>query len=249
MTLKGFSLFAACEVYYNGRASSTLQLGNYLIVHKPDSSLSIHGASFSKPLNYQNGSSKVEFITDEVILDDLGTNLFSAVPKFIIRAENKGEVLYVAVHQVHSETQHDGWSDHKIKLTRSERDLVNQIFENLDTYFPDTDVALVELEALTPYGSVDILIVDTAGIRHIVEVKRKIVSVAGCGQLARYANHYTRLGFGVKQYVAAPGISRNAQAYADNNDQTFVLVEFAAPEPKIEAPKKEPKKEKKGRQK
>lgn len=235
----GFSLFASAEVFYNGRATSTLQVGNYLIIHKPDASLSIHGASFSKPLNYQNGSSKVEIIKDEIVLEDMGANLFSATPLFVIRAENKGEVLYVAVHEVYSDVRHEGWSDHKIVLTRSERDLVNQIINDLDVYFPDVDAVLVELEAPTPYGSVDILILDAAGIRHIVEVKRRTVSVAGCGQLARYANYYVGMGFEVRQYVAAPGISRNAQEYATNNGQEFVLAEFPKP---AEPPAKKRKK-------
>lgn len=238
MALQAFTLFARSEVFYNGRATSTLEAGNYLIVHKPDASISVHGASFSKPLNYQNGSSKVEIIEDATVLDDMGVNLFSERPAFVIRAENKGEVLYVGIHKVHSNVIHEGWDDNKIRLTRSERDLVNQIFNNLDTYFPEVDLVLAELEAPTPYGSVDLLMLDTSGTRHIVEVKRKVVSVAGCGQLSRYANYYSSLGFKIRQYVAAPGISRNAQGYCDNNDQEFVLVDFVKDEEATKKPKK-----------
>ena len=224
--IKPFTMFAHCEVVYDGRASSTLEPGNYLIIYKPDQSLSIHGACFAKPLNYQNGGTKLEEFKSGATFDDMWTNLFTKRPKSIIVAKNKLETIIIGIHAIVHSQVIEGWTDAKIKLTRSERDLVNQVFNRLDEYFPGIDISLAELEASTPYGNVDILLIDTSGIRYVVEAKRKIVSVAGCGQVARYANYYTGIGLTVKQFVVGPSISRNAIDYCAQNGQTWVQATF-----------------------
>lgn len=223
-------MFAEAAVYYNGRATSTLEIGNYLIIQKPDASISIHGAAFSKPLNYQNGASEITTITAGQELDDLGNNLFTSVPLQIIKATNKSnsksEELFIAIYKIHSCQYHENWSDNKIKLTKSEKDLVKQIFADIYTYMPGIEVKLIELEHQTPYGNIDILVVDSNDIRHIIEVKRKTISIAGCGQLTRYVTHFRDLGYEVQPYVAAPAISKGALNYCTNHKQTFLKIQF-----------------------
>ena len=58
--MQGFVLYCLCDVVYDGRAYSTLERGNYLIIYKPDGSLLIHGSSKSTPRNYQSVGSKVD---------------------------------------------------------------------------------------------------------------------------------------------------------------------------------------------
>ena len=226
MKQQAFSMFCKCEVVYDGRASSILEVGNYLILCKPDACFSIHGACFAKPLNYQNPGSKIEFLRSGQDFDDLWSNLFESKPKFIVRATNKRESLIVAVYKVFKHDVFTDWTSAKIKLVRSERDLVTQIFNNVYDYFPGIDPILIETEVPTPYGNIDLMIVDSQGIRHIVEVKRRIMSVAGCGQLARYAQHFIARNVPIRQYVMAPGISKNALAYVQNNGQKWVQATF-----------------------
>lgn len=226
MELQPFSLYCECEVVYDGRACSTLEIGNYLILSKPDDCIAVHGGCFTKPLNYQNPGSTIRFLRSGSEFDDLWTNLFSKKPSLIIRATNKREALTIAVYHVHHQTNFADWTVAKIKLVKSERDLVIQITDRINDYFPAIDIILVETETPTPYGNIDILMLDAAGTRHIVEVKRKIMSVAGCGQIARYAAHYTAIRRAAKQYLAAPAITANASAYANKHHQTWVRATF-----------------------
>lgn len=49
---ESFAIYADCEIVYNGRAASTLKRGHYLIVHKIDGTLLIHGGDLFNPRNY-----------------------------------------------------------------------------------------------------------------------------------------------------------------------------------------------------
>ncbi len=221
-----FSMYCECEVVYDGRACSTLERGNYLILCKPDLCIAIHGSNFIKPLNYQNPKSSIYILNAGQEFDDIWTNLFDKKPKLIVKAVNKKESLTIAVYTRINYNSFENWTNAKIKLIKSERDLVNQILSNLSTYFPSINMASVDTEIPTPYGNIDILIIDQNNIYHIVEVKRKIMSVAGCGQLARYGVHYKSIGIQAIEYLAAPLISKNALIYADRNNQQWIQATF-----------------------
>lgn len=228
LSTKGcFVAYMDCSVVYDGRAHSTLERGNYLIIFKPDGSLSVHGAVFAKPLNYQNGGTRIETYKSGSEFNDLVKAYFGKKPAFILFAMNNGEVLAIAVYKVIKEFAPKEWSANKIALSRSEKELVQQIFDNIYAYFPKLKICGVEVEVPTPYGNVDILIGDTIGSLHIVEVKRKIVSVAACGQVARYGKFFRDEHHGeVMEYLAAPRMTSNARAYADRHDQQYVFADF-----------------------
>ncbi len=226
MKNKSFSIFGQAEVIYNGRASSVLEVGNYLILCKPDKCIAVHGGSFVKPLNYQNPGSKIAIYKEGPEFDDFVSNYFDTKPQLIIHATNRKESLIIAVHKVITHQVFDEWSNNRIKLIRSERDLVNQIVSRYWDYFPDIDAIQVETEISTPYGSVDIVLLDKQKVHHIVEVKRKVMSVVGCGQVARYAAYYTKRGIATKQYIAAPTITANATEYAQEHGLIWVQAEF-----------------------
>src|SRR4051812_3895718 len=54
-----FILLADCQVFYEGRASSVLPRGHYLLVRKADGSFLVHGARLTTPLNYQGAGSRL----------------------------------------------------------------------------------------------------------------------------------------------------------------------------------------------
>lgn len=55
-----FILFANCDVLYDGRAQSTLETGNYLIIRKADGSIQIQAANKTTPRNYQSSGAVIE---------------------------------------------------------------------------------------------------------------------------------------------------------------------------------------------
>lgn len=216
-------MFADAAVLYDGRAYSTLERGNYVIMVKPDQSIAIHGAQFaSKPLNYQNADSTIITYRRGTEFTDLWRSYFTEKPKFLIWSVNKGEILAIAVYKVHSDTILNDWSTNKIKLSKSEREFVELALDDLYNLFPNINMVVAEMEVSNPYGVIDIMMADDCNELHIVEAKRKIMSVSGCGQLSRYARYYRDIGCAVHEYLLAPTISKNAVEYSTEYGQHWV---------------------------
>ena len=220
-----FSLIVEAEVVYEGRASSRLDRGLYLILHKPDGSIAIHGARF-KALNYQCANSCLTFYRRGDEFTDLCQAYFPGnEPEFLIISTNRDETLFIAVYSVGGEIA--DLSYNKIILTKSERELVDKMIADIYDYLPGVDAILVETEAPTPYGNCDILVTDIGRSLHIIEVKRRIAAVSACGQAARYATYYRdECKRSVREYVAAPRLSRNAAIYCRQHGQTWIEVNF-----------------------
>lgn len=222
---KAFLLTGDMEIVYKGRAISTLQRGCYLLMVKPDKSISIHGAR-AKPLNYQNPNSTLSIYRSGVEFDDIWQSFFSVKPQYLIHSTNRNEALIIAVFDIKALVYIDNLSDYKIKLTRSEKELVQQLITNISLYLPELKIVSIRSEAPTPYGNVDVEIVDNEDRYHLIEAKRRIVSLAGCGQISRYAKYYQEQNKKVKEYVAGPTISRNALKYCQQNNQTWIKIDF-----------------------
>lgn len=201
-----FALYARCAVLYEGRAASTLEAGNYLILYKEDKSLSIHGSTMVLPRNYMAGGTRVELEGNRLIV------------------HRKKETIVITVLEVHHLHTLDGWSDSKIVICRTEKELVRKIFNNWDEYFPGEDFEIIELEHPTELGPIDILgLTDTTDF--VVEVKRKTATTKDVTQLRRYieAKSGNRLVVG---FLAAPGIAASARKYLEKHNLTFINVNF-----------------------
>lgn len=221
---KAFVLLGDFEIAYNGRASSTLECGQYLVIYKPDKSISIHGAK-AKALNYQNPNSELTIYRRGKEFD-IWSVFFQTCPKFLIYCTNKNETLLIGVFKIIRYLDISSLSNNKIKLNRSEKELVQQIVKDIVNYLPKLQIISVKTEVPTPYGNIDIEVMDDSNTFHLLEVKRKLVSLAGCSQISRYAKYYTEQGKETKEYVAGPKISKNALKYCQQNNQTWLKADF-----------------------
>ena len=70
----GTILIANCSVKYEGRASSTLEDGDYLIIIKDDNTMQIQGQKLTKPLNYINAKT-IYSIENKIIAKSLTPSL------------------------------------------------------------------------------------------------------------------------------------------------------------------------------
>lgn len=202
---KPFCLFANCTVLYEGRAASTLEAGNYLILYKDDKSLSIHGSTMVLPRNYMAGGTRVELDGDRLVV------------------HRKKETVVITVQEVHHLHFLGDWSASKIVICRTEKELVRKIFNNWGQYFAG-DFEIIELEHPTELGPIDILgRTDTTDF--VVEVKRKTATTRDVTQLRRYieAKSGARV---VRGFLAAPGIAASARRYLEKHDLTFLHVNF-----------------------
>ncbi len=203
---KAFCLFADCAIRYEGRASSNLARGNYLIIYKKDGSVSIHAAIMLSPRNYISSGSKFSISNNDLIFT------------------RKKETVTISIFNIISITYLDNWSEDQIVICRTERELAEKIFNNWHDYF-DGSFEVIYLEYQTDLGPIDLLgqsLTDDV----IVEVKRKTATLKDVTQLKRYLEALEGNGRHIKGFLAAPAISKNAAKYLKKHQLEFVVVDF-----------------------
>lgn len=206
---QSFTLYAKCNVIYDGRAKSTLKTGNYLITHKNDGTLRIDGGALCNPLNYQP-------------------------PGAILRAENKNqlistrkkEIITINLEKIHFYKELQDWSTNKIKILKTEAQLRDKIANNIEKYVA-APIKEVTTEFKTPIGDIDILAIDVYDTYHIIEVKRGKASLSTCSQLERYSNYFLDIDKNIRDYIASPDISSNALKYTQDHFQVYLHVEHS----------------------
>jgi len=205
-----FSLYADIDVTYNGRASSTLERGKYLIIHKSDGTLLIMGGSLYKPRNYQSPGA---------VLKINGNQLTSS---------RKDECISITVHQIISYVEYPEWSISRTKITKTERELRDRIAKFIRDFIPTAAEVFIEFQ--TPVGNIDILVIDNDGLYNVIEVKRGKANLAACSQTNRYSDYFKSLGYCTKNYIASPSISQNALNYAEERGIIWLKVDHAVSE-------------------
>jgi len=208
-----FVAYARCAVTYDGRASSQLRVGNYLLVHKSDGSFLVHGSDLCTPLNYQPARSR----------------LYRTPSGLVCRS--KKERMVVTVEEYYFERQLAGWSDHKIAIVRTERELQAKLERELPALLPEYEITAVHREFATELGPVDLVAVDSRGWHHVVEVKRAQATVAAGVQLRKYVEVLAERGHTVRGYVAAPTIAPNALAYLTKRGFRYLAVSHSGVDP------------------
>jgi hypothetical protein len=200
---KDFTLYFHGTIKYDGRASSILENGNYLLIKKADNSIQIHGSSNISPLNYQPSNCKLSYNNS------------------LLTCHRKNELLEINITNIISITYLDEWSNNSIKLIKSEADLVNKLINNITDYIDLPNEFTIEREYRTDYGPIDILI-KTDNIIHIIEVKRKLINTSACVQVRKYGEQFERSIL----YVAGPKIGKPATKYAREYNVNFIDIGF-----------------------
>jgi RecB family endonuclease NucS len=203
---KPFCLYANCEVLYEGRASSSLERGNYLVVYKNDRSVSIHGATIVMPRNHMGAGSKLREEGNQILF------------------QRKGETVCIKINHIHFLNYLDDWSESKIVICRTEKELAKKIFDNWSDLFDD-NFEIVEMEFGTDLGPID-LVGFTLTTDYIVEVKRKRASLKDVTQLRRYVEAMEHRGRPCRAFLAAPEIAKNAMKYLEKHNLQFLEVNF-----------------------
>lgn len=198
---KPFFLFVNCEISYNGRARSTLERGNYVIIRKSDGTLMIHGSTLLKPLNFQPPGATIT---------DNGK---------IISIKNK-ESIEISIFQIIHYFEINEWSNNKITIQDTESDLRNQVINDIHLYFQD--VKEIHQEYQTQFGPIDLLVVQS-DTKNVIELKRGRAGISACTQVERYMK---TLSGKVRGYIMSPTITKGALEYAKVHDITYLAVNF-----------------------
>lgn len=186
-------MFAHTKVVYEGRASSTLDWNDHLVIIKPDGTLLIHGESKREPINWQPpGSTITSYIQDRMLY--VRSRRYK--PKEVVMIMAK-QVYVVAAFLMKSG---------KFDLIGSEAEMVKFVYENPEIL--EDGFRPIVREYKGRYGIIDLLGRDKKGNLVVCGFKRRTADVQDVAQLALYMDSLKRdLGDKVRGILVAPGIT------------------------------------------
>lgn len=195
-----FIMYAKCSVEYDGRASGKLETGKYIILYKDDRSLSIHGGDKIKPRNYMWRGSTIT-ITDDTILI----------------SSNK-ESLKISIYDMIWKMPIEEWSTETVKISGTERDLVNKFIADPVKYLGFKPDRLIT-EYKTKAGIIDIYIEYNNNV-YIIEAKRNKLKIRDCAQISQYLGCFNNsIG-----YLMAPDASERILEHMRLHNIGFIKI-------------------------
>lgn len=185
------------EVLYSGRAASTADAGDFLLMLKPGGSLQIHGQRGVKPVNWQPQSDSLDLTIEDgvaVLLSERRT------PHEFVRVA----FLEPALAQALRLRELTGFV-----LMGSEAEMQKALARDPEVIEPGLSV--VDLEVPTGVGGIDLYARDSEGRLVVVELKRGKATQEAVHQLSRYVTTVSeQVGQQVRGILAAPAISTPA---------------------------------------
>lgn len=201
-----FLLYADCSIEYTGRAKSNLQRGQYIIIHKEDGTLLIHGGKLSTPLNYQGP----------------GATLTQDKNKLI--STKKKEEIKITIYKELFYYEPTNWSQNQISIIKTENHLRKEVLRRIDQYFQEINDIQIEYE--TPLGKIDLLVRTKDDTHHIIEFKRSQATLSACSQISRYREYFQNMKLSCIGYIMSPTITENAHRYLTEHGMHYIKVEF-----------------------
>lgn len=203
-----------CHVHYVGRANSTLENGERLLIIKSDGSLLVHRPVGYEPVNWQPAGSVFHV---EVKDDKLEIHGVRQKPRESVK------VQFNAVFMVSSMTLNDSG---EFILHASEDDMHRAILLKPELF--EAGFKPISWEKHVEPGFVDIYGEDKDGKMVIIEVKRKTASKENVLQLAKYIEPIkAKVNKDVRAVLVAPSLAKDVQALL-----VSMGLEFKALDPK-----------------
>lgn len=207
------TIYCFCSIDYTGRAVSRLDFGERVILIKQDGTLLVHQGSGRNPVNWMSGSPSIsaELVSDSLVINAECINprehmtLIVDCVKFLVSDELRDGVIQ--------------------ELVGTEADMSRMLYENPRLISPD--FIPVSLEEQTKYGFIDVMGHDGKGALMLVECKRYKADFSAVQQLRRYVERVSK-DKGVKNikgFVAAPEITKNAEAMLVDWGFSFIKVD------------------------
>ncbi len=187
-----------CHVHYVGRASSTLELGERILIIKADGSLLVHRPVGYEPVNWQPAGSVFHV---QVKDDELEVHGVRQKPRESVR------VTFDKVYLVSALDLSDSGD---FLLHASEDDMHRAIL--LKPELLEEGFKPISWEKKVEPGFVDIYGEDKNGKLVIVEVKRKTASKEAALQLAKYIEPIkAKVNREVRAVLVAPSLGKDVQ--------------------------------------
>ncbi|MBD3312727.1 DUF91 domain-containing protein [archaeon] len=206
------TLYCECMVKYEGRAYSKLERGERVVTIKQDNTLLVHKPTGRNPINWIKEGASIKFKTGDAL---------------VITAEsiNPREHMMINISKVNLLVSAELSDAEEVSIVGSEADMARMIYEK--PYLISDDFKPVSLEEQTKYGFIDVMGHNGKGTLVIIECKRVTAGLNAVQQLRRYVEKIKKVK-GVKKvvgYIAAPGMSKNAEGMLKDWGYKFARVE------------------------
>ncbi len=205
------TIMASCRVYYDGRATSRLGLGDRIILIKSDGSFIIHQDRNLEPVNWQPPKTKVAASIKQGIVKVKGVR------------RNPSESLEVELLQVHMISYFIGEDPESLHLAGYEADMGDLIFKDPEVI--EKGFRPTSREYHTPQGFIDILGKDKDGNITILELKSRKAGTNAVKQLRRYVDCFTDHKKMVRGVLVAPSATDDALELLEEQGMEFKTLE------------------------
>ena len=203
-----------CDVYYTGRARSTLEIGERILIIKEDGSLLVHRPVGYEPVNWQPSGSIFHL---KLKTKKLEINSLRRKPRESVK------ITFDKIFMVSTLSLEDSG---EFSLFASEQDMHKAIL--LEPSLLEDGFKPISYEKKVEPGFVDVYGMDKEGNLVVVEVKRKTARKGDVLQLAKYKEAIkNKTSRGLRGILVAPSLGKNVQRLL------FSLgLEFKALDPK-----------------
>ncbi|MGB9938040.1 MAG: endonuclease NucS [Methanobacterium sp.] len=201
---------ACCKVFYEGRANSTLESGDRVIIIKSDGSFLVHKGEKRNPVNWQPP----------------GCNTTYKIENGLIRLKSirrrPKEILEVEISKTHVIMFFIPQDDEDLNLSGSERDMADYIYENPEVI--EEGFKPVAMEKSISNGVIDIMGNDKDGNIVVLELKRGRATLDAVSQLKRYVDNLSGKNKGLRGIIVAPSITGSALKLLKSYGLEFISI-------------------------
>lgn len=193
-----FCIVGLSQVRYEGRAESTLDVGDRIIIGKPDGSFLVHRPRGYSPVNWQppGGFFKVWVDGDKLIVEAFRRKPYERVT-----------VSFEMIYMILTMKLEDKAS---FQVSLVEEEMRKAILRAPDLVEPGFKPTAEEKHVES--GFIDVYGYDRSGTPVVVEIKAKKAGVDAVNQLKRYIDEVKSMKGYVRGILAAPNITSDALA-------------------------------------
>ncbi|MDY6769070.1 MAG: endonuclease NucS [Candidatus Nanohaloarchaea archaeon] len=201
-----------CSVSYQGRAKSSLDRGERLVIAKQDSALLVHGPDNYQPRNWQP---EVDTWTVEIDEEELVVTAVRRDPDETVDIRFSGVDLLMVDKLV---------DESEMELRGHEIDIHDAIEQS--PALVEEELTVVERERKTPAGYIDVFCRDRDDRYVVIEVKRN-PDYNTVLQLQRYVDDLDdEFAADVRGILVAPKMTENVLDYLEDRGLEFVEIEM-----------------------
>jgi hypothetical protein len=212
-----------CNVQYRGRATSTLEDGERLLIIKADGNVLVHRPSGLEPINYMSSSSD-STVDRRASGCFFHTTLVEKQLEITVLNRKLREHLKISFTKISAILSLDFTDQGAFYLYASEKDMQQAIL--LKPTLIEDGFRVINYEKHVPPGFIDVYGIDSEGQFVVVEIKRRTADRSAVMQLQKYLDVIRgERNEQVRGIIAAPRISKGVQKLLVTLNIEFKLVD------------------------